>query len=305
MSTASGEEVRAGSPKGVGGLRTQKVDVVASMLMAGLVVIGLVVFLLFVLWLTQTFTWSPGEFKIEDERIPGRGDHAAGFELDVEPPGAEEIEDLTEPTLAESLEAVTEAATSVAASLDAINSETTDTTQGSQRGDKRPPGPLGEGDDIVPRYERWELKFQSKGIRSYSQQLDFFRIELACIGGGVSTVDYATSLSTSPQKRSGTSADENKRARLYFMWRQDGPLKEFDRQLLSQAGVPTPGRQILKFIPKPLEDQLAQVEKAYFVAAGKTTIKQVAKTIFESRAAAQGGYEFVVVEQRYRQPRGS
>ncbi|MCA9128073.1 MAG: hypothetical protein KDB22_13350 [Planctomycetales bacterium] len=303
MSSSIKSKESGAALRGAEGLRTQKVDIVASMLMSGLVVIGLVVFLLFVLWLTQTFTWSPGEIVIENESVPGRGDHAAGFETDIEPPGAEEVEELTEPTLQETLEAVTDAATSVAATLESIDSDSVASTQGTGQGDYRPPGPLGDGDDIVPRYERWELKFQSKGMRTYAQQLDFFKIELGCVGGGVAAVDYAHSLSTAPEKRSGSSTEENKLGRLYFMWRQEGPLKEFDRQLLTQAGVQTQGRQILKFIPKPLEDQLAEVEKRYFLSQGKTTIKQVAKTIFECRAAARGGYEFVVIEQRYRVPK--
>lgn len=293
------------SARGVDGLKTQRVDVVASLLMAALIILGMIVTLLFIVWLTQTFTWGPGELTIEAENVAGRGDHAAGFERDIEPPGAEEIVDLTEPTLEQTLEAVTDAATSVAASLDSVDSQSAAASHGTGVGDSRPPGPLGEGDDIVPRYERWELKFQAKGIRAYSQQLDFFKIELACIGGGVATVDYATALSTSPQSRSGTSAAENKLGRLYFMWRNESPLKQFDTQLLTQAGVRTQGRQILKFIPKPLEDQLAQIEKRKFLEAGKTTIKQVAKTIFESRAGASGGYEFFVIEQRYRKPSGS
>lgn len=290
--------------RGTTSLRTQKVDIVASLLMAGLVVIGMLVFLLFVVWLTQTFTWQAGDIKIEEERVAGRGDHAEGFERDIEPPGAEEVEELTEPTLAETLEAVTEAATSVAASVDSIDSNSVASTSGTGRGDSRPPGPLGEGDDIVPRFERWELKFQAKGLRPYASQLDFYKIELGCVGGGISTVDYAFNLASSPQKRSGTSAEENKRARLYFMWRQDGPLKEFDRQLLGQAGVSTRGRQLLKFIPKELEDRLAQVEMRHARSQGHDTVKEIAKTIFESRAASSGGYEFVVIDQRYRVPKG-
>ena len=291
-------EVRGGT-----GLRTQRVDMVASVLMAGLVVLGMLVFLLLLVWLTQTFTWSPGELIIEEERIAGRGDHAEGFERDIEPPGAEEVEELVEPTLQESLEAVTEAATSVAASLDAVDSDSASDSSGSGRGDSRPPGPLGEGDDIVPRFERWDLKFLAKGKAPYAQQLDFYQIELASIGGGVKTVDYASRFTSSPQSRSGSSADENKTGRLYFMWRQENPLKDFDRQLLETAGVRTQGRQILKFIPKSLEGALEQAEKRYFLDKGKTTIKQVAKTIFESRPAAGGGYEFVVIEQRYRTPK--
>lgn len=292
-----------GKAKGVTSLRTQRVDVVASVLMAGLVVIGLLVLLLFVVWLTQTFTWKAGEIKIEQERIAGRGDRAAGFERDIEPPGEEEILDLTEPTLAETLEAVTESATSVAASVESVNSDSVATTSGSGRGDSRPPGPLGEGDDIVPRYERWEIKFQAKGIQSYASQLGFYKIELGCVGGGIPTVDYAFNLGTSPQTRSGSSADENKRARLFFMWRQENQLMQFDRQLLSRAGVQTQRRQILKFIPKDLEQQLYETEMRHAQANGHSSVKEIAKTIFESRSSPSGGYEFVVIGQRYRIPR--
>lgn len=289
------------APVGVTGMRVQKVDHVASLLLSGLVVSGLLVLLLFVLWLTQTFTWSAGDITISEERVSGRGDHAEGFERDVEPPAADEVEPLTDPSLAESLQAVTDAATNVAATLIAVNSDADMSMDGTGRGDSRPPGPLGEGDDVVPRFERWELKFQTKGLQPYAMQLDFYNIELACVGGGVSNVDYATQLSSSPQAHSGSSEAENKRGRLYFQWRQDGPLKQFDRQLLEQAGVKTTGRNLLKFIPKELEDRLAIAEMQTAREAGHTAVKEIAKTIFESRsAAAGGGYEFVVIEQRYR-----
>lgn len=281
-------------------MRTQPVDRIASLLMAALVVVGLLVLLLFVVWLTQTFTWTAGDIRIEEERVAGRGDHAEGFERDIEPPGAEDVDDLSEPSLADTLEAVTDAVTTVAASLDALDTQAELSVVGSARGDSRPPGPLGEGDDIVPRFERWELKFQAKGLAAYASQLDFYQIELACVGGGIATVDYATSLSNNPQKHSGTSADENKRSRLYFKWRQAGPLMEFDQQLLQQAGVQTNGRQLLKFIPKELEEQLAQIEMRYANSKGHTTVKEIAKSIFESRSSGGGGYEFVVIEQRYR-----
>lgn len=290
------------APHSVATMRVQKVDRVASLLLSGLVVSGLLVLLLFVIWLTQTLTWTAGAITIDEQRVAGRGDHAEGFERDVEPPAAEEVEPLTDPSLAESLQAVTDAASSVAATLTAVDSNADVAMEGAGRGDSRPPGPLGEGEDVVPRFERWELKFQSKGLQPYAAQLDFYNIELACVGGGVETVDYATNLSTSPQQHSGTSEAENKRARLYFQWRQDGPLKQFDRQLLEQAGVRTSGRNLLKFIPKELEDRLAVAEMQAANAAGHKSVKEIAKTIFESRAASSGGgFEFVVTEQRYRQ----
>ena len=44
---------------------------------------------------------------------------------------------------------------------------------------------------------------------------------------------------------------------------------------------------------------MAEMQAA--TAAGHKSVKEIAKTVFESRAAASGGgYEFVVTEQRYR-----
>lgn len=284
------------------GMRTQRVDTVASLLMSLLIIIGGLVTVMVIFWASQTFSWPKMDgIKVEEEHYAGRGDHAAGFERDIDPPGAEDSEVLAEPTLEKSLEAVTDAATTVAASIDTVNSDSDSSVQGKNgKGDSRPPGPLGEGDDIVPRFERWELKFQSKGLKPYAEQIDFYKIELACIGGST-TVDYASNVSKGPKKRSGTSEEENKAQRLFFMWRTENPLKQYDTQLLNQAGVKTQGRMVIKFIPKDLEEKLAVAEKVYYTAKGKKTAKEVAKTIFESRPTSSG-YEFVVIEQYYRTP---
>ena len=94
MSAAPQSSSKLAQASGVKSLKTQRIDVVASLLMSFLVVIGCLVLLMFVLWLTQTFTWDVGEIVIEEERVAGRGDHAEGFERDIEPPGAEEVEEL-------------------------------------------------------------------------------------------------------------------------------------------------------------------------------------------------------------------
>jgi hypothetical protein len=280
-------------------MRTERVDTVASVLMSLLIIVGSFVLILLVYWLTQSFTWKTVGISLEEERIAGRGDHAAGFERDIEPPGAEDAELLSEPSLEQSLQVVTNAATSVAGAMESVSNSMNATGEGSGRGDSRPPGPLGEGDDIVPRHERWELKFAAKGLKPYAEQLDFYKIELACIGGGVSSVDYASNVSRTRQKRTGSSDDENKLRRLYFMWRTEGPLRQYDNQLLTQAGVKTQGRLLLKFIPKDLEEQLAQTEMQYARSKGKKSVKEIAKTVFESREGG-GTYRFEVVDQYYR-----
>jgi len=283
---------------GTRNLRTQKVDVVASLLMSLFIIFGMMAVVLFLVWATSTFTWQTGGIEVEEEQVAGRGDHAEGFARDIEPPGAEEADFLTEPTLAESLEAVTDAVTSVAATMDNVDTNLTASAVGSGRGDSRPPGPLGEGEDIVSRFERWELKFLAKDVKSYAAQLDHYKIELGCIGK-TKLVDYAFSFSGSPQKRSGKGSDEK---RLYFMWRAEGPLVAFDRQLLGQSGVQTQGRQMLKFIPKDLEDRLYQTEMKYAISKGHSKVREIAKTVFESQPTSSG-FDFVVIEQRYRNVR--
>jgi hypothetical protein len=75
---------------------------------------------------------------------------------------------------------------------------------------------------------------------------------------------------------------------------------QYDRQLLRKADVSLQGgRQMLKFIPTELENQLAQIELEYAQSKGHQAAKEIAKTIFES-VADGSGYKFQVVSQRYR-----
>jgi hypothetical protein len=281
-------------------MRTNQVDQVSSLLMSLVLMVGLAVLVLGLLFFLNSLTGRAKIFQLEPERIAGRGDHAAGFERDFDPPGAEEVEQLTEPAMEQTLQMVTDVISSVTASLDSLESTMAANSQGTGKGDSRPPGPEGEGDDIVPRFDRWELKFTARDKRNYASQLDFFNIELAAIGGGKTTVDYASSLATSPTKRSGPG---DKEKRLYFMYRTEGPLLQYDRALLQAAGVLHNGRVVLKFIPAGTEETLAQAEAAYYLEkrSKEFRVTDIGKTTFECRPNSKGkGYEWVVIDQRYR-----
>jgi hypothetical protein len=273
-------------------LRTSKFDTVSAFLMALLWFIGIFVLLLFLIWVTSRISFGPRPFPPIIETPAARGDNAEGTERDFDPPGADEIVELSEPTIQETLTAVTDAVSSVAAVPE------TGTTSG--KGDSRPPGPEAEGDDIIPRHERWNLRFSAKNANAYAQQLDYYKIELGAIGGGPG-VDYAFGLAGSPQTRHGKRDDEK---RLYFMWvDRSSPLYQFDRQLLQKAGVNIgAGRETLKFIEPELENMLAHVELEHAAKNGHPSVTEIQKTIFESQAKG-GGYEFVVVDQTYRKPR--
>ena len=280
-------------------MKTNRVEQVSSILVSTAVMLGMAVAMLFLLFLLQMNWKRPQEMILEVEQIAGRGDNAAGFERDFDPPGADEVEQLNEPAVEQTIQMVTDAISAIAASMDTIASATSLSGDGSAKGDSRPPGPEGEGVDGVHRGERWELKFTARDKKAYASQLDAFGIELAVIGGGIPTIDYANSLSKSPTKRSGTREQEK---RLFFTYLTNNALAQYDKALLQSAGVNLKERTVLKFIPKETEDAIAIAEKAHYLdkRSKDFRVADIAKTIFECRPSKNGKFEWVVIEQRYR-----
>jgi hypothetical protein len=252
-------------------------------------------FLLFLLSMNWTRTLP---MEIEAERIAGRGDNAAGFERDFDPPAADEVEQLSEPALEQTIQMVNDAIAAIA-SMDTIIANDAIAGDRSGQGDSRPPGPEGEGVDGVHRGERWELKFSARDRKAYAGQLDAFGIELAAIGGGIPTIDYASTLAKAPKARSSTRDQEK---RLFFSYVTNNALMQFDKALLQSAGVNIKERTVLKFIPKELEDTLALAEKAHYVEKRSKDfrVSDIAKTIFECKATKNGKFEWAVIDQRYR-----
>ncbi len=282
-------------------LQTSKFDSVSSLLLAVLLIVVIFVSMLFVMWWDARVTLPVQVMELLIENAAGRGDNAEGTARDFEPPGAEEVEAIAEPTMQDTITAVTDAVSTVAASMTTIDSNSATSTEGKGGlGDSRPPGPEGEGDDIVPRFLRWQLNFSAKNLSAYAQQLDFYRIELAALGGSeIKGVDYASALSGTPKVRHGESSAEK---RLYFMWTSESPLKKFDSQLLQKAGIPTSGRQIIKLLEPDIENMIANVELAFAKKNGHQSVTEIAKTVVESKAE-DSGYVFIVVDQRYRKPK--
>lgn len=277
-------------------MHVSRFDQVASLVVALLIMVGVTVLGMFIIWLTATLVFVPRSVPVKlVENVPGRGDHAEGFERDLEAPGMEEMPELAEPQLEAAMEAMTEAVSSVAAALDSVSMPSDATSKGEGgMGDSRPPGPLGEGDNIIPRWERWEIRFESSSISAYARQLDAFNIELGA-AGGKKNVDYAFNLiNGKPDSRSGPS---DKEQRLYMTWR-GGNLQKFDEQLLTKAGVNIKGRTLMQFYPEKVEDELAWIEDVYAKNQNKV-IQEYLKTVFEVKPKGNG-WEFVVAEMRFR-----
>ncbi len=269
-------------------------EMASGLLIALLFLVGTATALVFIIWLTTVLDFSRRMRPVRMIEYPGRGDHAAGFARDMDPPGLEELEEvLEEPQLEAALEAVTDVASTVAAARDALQTDSAVSSAGKGQGDSRPPGPLGEGENVIPPWERWEMRFESTSIAIYAQQIDHFKIEVAAIGGAP-LVDYARNLSKSkPDTRQGESKTEK---RIYMTWK-NGKLREFDRRLLTKAGIKVNNRIVMQFIPEDLYKLLHQLE----FNNTERDPKEWLKTIFGLKKRG-AGWEFFIIDQHFRPP---
>lgn len=274
-------------------------DIVASWLVALLFIVGFAVGLMFLIWLTTVIEFrAPQSNVVLVENAAGRGDHAKGYERDIEAPGQEELEEETEPQVEQLLEAVTDMVSTQAASLDAMATDAVSSNKGDGVGDSRPPGPLGEGDDIIPRFERWKIQYNTTSLNAYAQQLDYFKIELGAAGGGKALVDYAANFTRGGKTRQGKGDAEK---RLYMTW-TSGTLKRFDKDLLKNAGVKADGRITMQFYPKEIENQIALIEHDYMTKnSPHKHVKYIKQTVLGVRKRG-AGYEYYVISQAYRNP---
>ena len=268
-------------------LQVTAYDRAASWLVSVLILTGSTVAVLALLW--WAYRPPPNYPHPLIQLPPGGGEQDVAADGELESPNVEELTGMPAVDMLSSVQA--------ALGSDAIQQASTLSVAGI--GGKpglgpgndlnRPPG----GPPVLPRWERWEIRYLAQNVDSYARQLDFFEIELGAVGGGQPQVDYASGFTqSSPNRRSGKGRDEQ---RLYLTW-QKGTLQKWDRELLERAGVETKKRIVLQFLPAEVEAQLAQLESA---EAQDKPIEMIRKTVFEVRRKG-AGYEFVVLAQRYR-----
>ncbi len=269
---------------------------VSSLLVALLVMLGATVAAMFIVVVTMralAATQQPVTVTIAEEGL-GRGDHEAGIARDAKNTQVDDLDEFFPPEMTEPIDALSTVISADMTMLESLDDPLATFGTGTGQGDSRPAGPLGEGEgDIVPRWERWQVRFVSTDLNVYAKQLDFFKIELAAMGGGKELVDYANGLSQpQPSRRSGNSAEEK---RLYMTWRS-GEMIEADKALLTSAGIDTAGRVILQLYPPETEALLAELEQKQL---GMRSLKDVRRTVFGIREQGQT-YEFYVMSQEYR-----
>jgi hypothetical protein len=272
-------------------LRVNWYDRVSSLLVALLVICGATVGGLVIVYFARRLYSAQVAIPIQPVNAAGRpADAAMGLKRDLEPPGIEEIPELIEPQLQDTLSALSTAVSAKSALLsdDDIDSEL-DPGHGSGFGDNRK---AGVGNGTGEAEPRREIRFEPDSLDHYAQWLDFFGIELGVLGSD-NKVYYAYNLSReSPSVRVGEPAQEQ---RLY-MNPTDRQFAAFDRQLAAKAGIAGKGQIILQFYPLKTQAILYDLEQK---RAGGRTPEQIRHTVFRVKPSGEG-FEFSVEEQSYR-----
>ncbi|HVX63367.1 MAG TPA: hypothetical protein VHC19_22290 [Pirellulales bacterium] len=271
---------------------------VASMLLALLILIGVVVFCLFMAWLGSRVFFPPlKSVPVRLEQVGGGIESGVvGESMQLDSPTPQDVaqeSDLVEPEFQDTLKTVLDAVAIREADLDdpaETDQETSDKGGGQQEGTGNVAGyGSGPGKPGVPPHMRWQIRFDAGNtIDAYARQLDFFHIELGILNNN--QVIYAKNLSK-PKPDTYTGKGGAKEQRLYFSWRQ-GKLRDADRELMQRAGVPTANKIVLQFYPDETEQLLLRLEQDFKgVDASK-----IRKTTFAVRQKGRG-YEFYVVDQ--------
>lgn len=273
-------------------LRVNAYDRVSSWLVSLLIISGLTVAGLLIVYFTRQFiipTKAIPVTPVDVARQPG--DMAMGLKQNPEPPGVEDVPDLLEPQLQDTLSAVADA---VASKTALLSDESIDATPGAAygqgSGDARQAG--SDSESLGNREPMREIRFEPENLHQYAEFLDYFRIELGVLGRD-NKIHYAYNLAKQvPDVRVGEPGEED---RLY-MNSALGRFAALDRRLAKNAGIVDLGQIILQFYPPETQAILYDLERRQ--AAGRRP-EEIRRTVF--RVTPKGdAFEFSVEQQFYR-----
>ena len=273
------------------GLRVNAFDRVSSLLIALLAICTVSVIGLVIVYYTRRLIIAQQAIPFQPVNAGRPADAAIGLKRDLEPPGIEDVPELIEPQLQDTLSAIS---TAIAAKTALLSDEDIDSEmeigRGSGLGDNRRAG-TGTGDG--PEEPRREIRFEPASLTQYAQWLDYFGIELGVLGRD-NKVYYAYNLSREvPSVRVGDPVQDQ---RLY-MNPVNTQFAALDRRLAAKAGIVNKGDIILQFFPHETQAILYRLEQQ---RAGGRKPEEIRHTVFRVTVTAADRFEFSVEDQSYR-----
>ena len=276
--------------------KSSSYDRLNAFLIASILLVGFLFTVLFLIWLTSVVDFSRAIEGPIVEEIGDPGDEKPkGEEDDVLEPGVEEFPEVEVPQLAASLEAVTDAVSSVRASLEKRSGSAQQMGRGRGMG-SRTGGPGGGGDG-VPEYKRWKISYECPDINVYAQQLSFFNIDLGVI---YETKQDVLRIKDPNGAKSIVRTDRetiNETKQIYFIHEKQR-MKQWDLQLCQQAGADLNNAFTVQFYPNATRQIIRGVESAALKEAGRE-LREVQNTMLKV-VPDGGGFRFTVTGFVYR-----
>jgi len=275
--------------------RTSTYDKFNAFLISSITIVGTLVFLGILIWLTL-FEWGTPTRTVAMEEMIGNEDRPEGVADDWQEPGVEEFPEVEQPQLADAIEALTDAVSSVRAQVEEYDGNAVKMGTGTGLGDERERGSGRGNARAIPEAQRWRIQYSAKTLGEYAKQLEYFEVELGAVSKTTARIDLISNLMASKPSLSFT--DRSSEKRLYFSYRASR-LKKWDQFLAKKAGVgDITQRIIVQFYEEPVRAQLRQLEKERFTSDGKS-LMEVKKTHFRVRPKGNG-FEYYVHRIEYR-----
>ncbi len=269
-------------------------DKLNAALIASILLVGFLVAALFLIWLTTAFDYTSQKKAITMDRADEAGNEKpVGEADDVLEPGVEEFPEVETPQLANALEAVTTAVSTVRASLEERSGMAAEMGAGSGFGSRE--GGPGTGGDSVPEYKRWIIQYESDSLDTYAKQLDFFSIDIGVLHKTNKKIWRVSNLSAQPTVTESSQQAEAKTLR--FMHKKQKMLR-WDQTLASKAGASIDNAITCQFYPEPTRQIIRDIEGAALREAGRV-VKDVRNTILKLENGPEG-FTFTVVDLLYR-----
>lgn len=271
--------------------RVSRCEVVSAMITALVILLGITSSLMVAIWFGN-FDWNkPLQNVVEVLALAVGEQEPLGEAKEVAEPGEKEFPEIETPQLVDSIEALTDVASTIAASDREIDGLADKTKRGNGPSSKVGSGPSGAS-DVLETWERWSIRYTTASKEAYAQQLDSFKIEIAAISRTTPEIQYLSGMSETLRHRLGKrSADQ----RVFFIYDQ-GVLRQWDMEFMQQAKVDMKNKLLVQFYPDEVQARLLELEREKL---GARRLKAVYRTIFGVRQSGSG-HEFYVIDQIYR-----
>ena len=270
-------------------------DSMNAFLISAIMLVGFMVTLLFIIWLTMVLDFSgrsPAMLVAYEE--PFGNEKPEGFEDDIYEPGVEEFPEVETPQLKDALEAVTDAVSSVKANLEARDGDAAEMGRGKGFG-SRDGGPGTGNADVIPEHKRWKIDYESNNISEYAKQLSFFEIDIGVIQENTNGIVRLRNVGGAPQT---ISTDRNAEKKSLYFTHEKRRMRRWDETLVKNNRVDLDGSFTVQFYPMKTRVLLRQIEQAYLTEVGRT-LRDVRRTYFKVVPSA-GGFEFKLTDMNFR-----